>query len=29
LTYIEQFPVNFATRLGDPVENVNKWRQLA
>ena len=29
MTYIEQFPANFATRLGDPIENVIKWREQA
>jgi len=28
LTYIEQFPANYVKKLGDPVANVNKWREV-
>ena len=29
MTYIERFPADFRTRLGDPVTNVNKWKAIA
>ena len=29
MTYIEQFPIDFREKFGDPKANIKKWKELA